>query len=61
LGSSAVSTYEALTTLYRRISQSALDLAYATDNTESNIESSSESNSENNNESNSENGENSEG
>jgi uncharacterized Zn finger protein len=34
LGASAVSTYEALTTLYRRISQAALDLAYAADNPE---------------------------
>lgn len=34
LGTAAVSTYEALTTLYRRISQAALDLAYAADSTE---------------------------
>jgi uncharacterized Zn finger protein len=34
LATSASSTYEALTTLYRRISQAALDLAYAADNTE---------------------------
>jgi uncharacterized Zn finger protein len=34
LGAAAVSTYEALTTLYRRISQAALDLAYAADNPE---------------------------
>jgi uncharacterized Zn finger protein len=31
LGAAAVSTYEALTTLYRRISLAALDLAYAAD------------------------------
>lgn len=36
LGAAAVSTYEALTTLYRRISQAALDLAYSADNVESN-------------------------
>jgi uncharacterized Zn finger protein len=35
LATSASSTYEALTTLYRRISQAALDLAYAADNNES--------------------------
>ncbi len=35
LGTAAVSTYEELITLYRRISQAALNLAYATDSTES--------------------------
>jgi uncharacterized Zn finger protein len=34
LGDASMSTYEALTTLYRRISQAALDLAYSTDNAE---------------------------
>ncbi len=34
LGADAMQTYEALTTLYRRISQAALDLAYAVDNAE---------------------------
>ena len=34
LGADAISTYDALTTLYRRISQSALDLAYAVDTSE---------------------------
>jgi uncharacterized Zn finger protein len=38
LGAAAASTYEDLTTLYRRISQAALDLAYATDNTSENSE-----------------------
>jgi uncharacterized Zn finger protein len=34
LGAADISTYEALTTLYRRISQVALDLAYAADTSE---------------------------
>lgn len=34
IGVAALSTYELLTTLYRRISQAALDLAYATDHAE---------------------------
>ena len=34
LGAAAISTYDALTILYRRISQAALDLAYAVDNLE---------------------------
>lgn len=34
LGEDATSTYETLTKLYRRISQAALDLAYASDSTE---------------------------
>jgi uncharacterized Zn finger protein len=33
LGTDAATTYEALSTLYRRISHAALDLAYSTDNT----------------------------
>jgi uncharacterized Zn finger protein len=42
LGSAAISTYEALTTLYRRMSQAALDLAYATDMPENSAENSLE-------------------
>ena len=38
LGTDSFSTYEALTTLYRRISQAALDLAFAADNAEATIE-----------------------
>jgi uncharacterized Zn finger protein len=38
LGSGASSTYEALTMLYRRISQAALDLAYATDTVDNSSE-----------------------
>jgi uncharacterized Zn finger protein len=34
LGNATLSTYETLTTLYRRISRAALDLAYATDSPE---------------------------
>jgi uncharacterized Zn finger protein len=34
LGAASLSTYEALTTLYRRISQAALDLAYSSDSTD---------------------------
>jgi uncharacterized Zn finger protein len=36
LGAASLSTYEALTALYRRISQAALDLAYAASNPEGN-------------------------
>ncbi|MCC6457128.1 MAG: hypothetical protein IT328_19380 [Caldilineaceae bacterium] len=38
LGNAALSTYEALTTLYRRISRAALDLAYDTDSPENSPE-----------------------
>jgi hypothetical protein len=47
LGAAAAGTYEDLTTLYRRISQAALDLAYATDNSENGVDNNSEGATEN--------------